>query len=136
MWVKEDAAEATDPPRDPLLTALTLAVAGEKGGTIPYRCFCSRWPRSSFLVSCSSLRTNVFLNTEEISKTFFVCSFSFNRTVSPFTSSIRKVAVTLLLLTPVRYCFLQGFSLLLEASPCRGAQIQNMKRSYFMTHLL
>lgn len=34
MWVKEDAAEATDPPREPLLTALTLAVAGEKGGTI------------------------------------------------------------------------------------------------------
>lgn len=45
-------------------------------------------------------------------------------TVSPSTSSSRTAAATLLLPTPVRYGFLQGLSLLLEASPCRGAQTQ------------
>lgn len=43
----------------------TFAVAG-KNANSSYQCFCSKWPRSFFSVSCSSLHTKVFLNEEEM----------------------------------------------------------------------
>lgn len=101
----------------------TLAVAGRKGENfLPLLLL--KVATLFFLSFLLFFAYQCFPEERRNNHNIFLLQFQlqFNSFTHYFLNSF--VAVTLLLATPVRYCFLQGFSLLLEASPCRGAQTQ------------